>query len=307
PLARSVIAAHCCGVPWMAGQPAEAALQGAPESRGLPCSTRAILDRRYTHSGSRCVRRIEFLRLPSTMLMPGWLLPLSAVAELMPRCSQPRGIFFSRYRRYHVCQSSRALLALVMSPGTSATTGALSVGNSAIASSSPADFAKRSINSDGASATTASSRAVRVSRRRWLRSRSVSSFWPAAVRSRLAIYVPQAVSGFDYRPRDDRATRPGRPVRFHQHRSPARRVPERTPSCGAEAKQLRGITDAGCWGTPCSDLHSARTNLSVTLVHGGTPVMRRMDASSAHSTKRVHARGGSGYVGSRSCTEIGKS
>ena len=82
---------------------------------------------------------------------------MSASAELMPRRSQPRGIFLSRYRRYHVCQSSRALLALVMSPGTSATTGALSVGNSAIASSSPADFAKRSINSDGASATTASS------------------------------------------------------------------------------------------------------------------------------------------------------
>ena len=82
---------------------------------------------------------------------------------------QLRGIFFSKFSRCHNCQASSECRVRSTSPGINASAGGLLAGSSISASSSPAAAARRSRCSDGASATTASSNAVRVSRRRWLR------------------------------------------------------------------------------------------------------------------------------------------
>ena len=113
---------------------------------------------------------------------------LSRVPPGTPHCgSRHYALTFDRCRACHAFQSLSALLARPDNFGTSAMTGGLSGGSSMSASNNPAAPARRSIMSKGASATTASSNAVRVSRRRWLRSKGVSAAPASASRVCLLI------------------------------------------------------------------------------------------------------------------------
>jgi len=163
-----------------------------------PPPTRELVDTKRTLLTLKSFPAGGGQALPYPDSSSSWKLPRASFLEHV-KCfsvdhpARVHALTFARCTLYQRCHSCSALLARFISLGTRAATGGLSGGSSRIASNSPAAAASRSITSSGANAVTASSRAVRVSRRKWLSSSDVSpSFTHFPFRPLLISQAPMA-------------------------------------------------------------------------------------------------------------------